>query len=274
MLSISKSSKTIKSIKKDIVIAFCISLFGFLKRKEMCFLSGSIIFEDNNNRLFNLLTYGDLDNKSEDCDKKKLLASSRITLTHKEVFDKPDVKVVESDEKCINLKRYQQSFKSIGRCEDGRCFKLELQLNKQINYLCGDDGNKKNKSTKQIILYYRFEHNNKKYLFFKLEAHPINSLGHLSDYINQSRRDTYEKRRENNSVYDEEIKEKDLRFYVSLLINEFKQLKSTEKIQIISNIVDNYNPLLRTGRELFIFEELKEFLLNELIPFYSLRFKK
>jgi len=56
--------------KNDInVVAFIISFFSFLKDFNMCFLSGSTIFEDNNNKLYNLLTYGLIGRTDEICDK-------------------------------------------------------------------------------------------------------------------------------------------------------------------------------------------------------------
>ncbi len=269
MSSIFTSSKTLKKVKKDNVLAFVIGFFKYLKKYQMCFISGSIIFEDDNNRLFNLLTYGELDYKGNECNLENALASSHITITHKEVFKKPDVKVVEDDEKCITLNRAKKSLKKINGCQDGRCFKLELVFKKPIKYLCGEDDNVANMSPKQIILYYRFKHNNKKYLFFKLEAHPINSLSHLKNYISQSRRDTYDKRRENNSVYDENIKRKDLEFTKNFILEELGK----KKIGLVDKL-DYYDSLLRTGKELFIFEELKEFFLDKILPFYITQLKK
>lgn len=265
------SSISLRGKKKNNILAFVIGLFRFLKRNNMCFLSGSIIFEDDNNRLFNLLTYGQLYNMDDECRKDEALVSSRITMTHKKVFEKPNVKIVKSDEKCFKLNPVQRSFKTINQCKDGKCFKLEFKFDKPIEYLCGDDGNEANMSSKRIIIYYRFEHNNKKYLFFKLEGNPVNSMAHIHKYMFQTRKDTYDKRRENDNDYDEKLERKDLRFYLSLFINELKDLPQSNKTEIYLDIKHNYNPSLRTGKELFIFEELKEFLLNKLIPYYSIQ---
>jgi hypothetical protein len=79
---------------------------------------------------------------------------------------------------------------------------MEYILNNKISYLCDQetifkDINPNNKSTKRIILYYRFKILSKTYLFFKLEGHSMNSLKHVGAFINKNRKDTYPKRREN-----------------------------------------------------------------------------
>jgi len=267
----SKTIKSIKSISKKNVLGFVLTLFRFLKEKDMCYLSGSIVFEDDNNKLFNLLTYGYLDNTSDICIPDVALPYPHITITHKEVFKKPDVNVVKRDEECLKLKMLQRSLKSsIRGCQDGICYKLELVFKKPILYLCGNDGNEDNMSPKQIILYYRFEYKGKKYLFFKLEAHPINSISHMQDYLSQARRDTYVQRRENNTIYDIDLKNKDRDFYLDYL----KNLSGLSDKIIIYFKTINYDKSLRTGRELFIFEELKEYLIDKLLPFYLRQFKK
>ena len=57
----------------------------------MCFLSGSIIFEDNNSKLFNFLTYGLLDENEIGCDKKVERTNAHISFTHNEVY-KTDIR--------------------------------------------------------------------------------------------------------------------------------------------------------------------------------------
>ena len=79
----------------DNVILFVKYLFTFLKKNNMCFLSGTIIFQDNNNELFNFLTFNDTANNS--CNGKVKSTNAHITTTHKKVYDKDKV---ESAEKC------------------------------------------------------------------------------------------------------------------------------------------------------------------------------
>ncbi len=63
----------------------------------MCFLSGSIIIEDNNSKLFNFLTYGLLDENEIGCDKKVERTNAHISFTHNEVYKNNRV---NSAEKC------------------------------------------------------------------------------------------------------------------------------------------------------------------------------
>jgi hypothetical protein len=97
-------------------------------------------------------------------------------MTHKEVFSKKNVK---SNEKCF----------STIMCTNNECLKLELIFDEELNFLCDLNTpyillDNNNKSTKRIILYYRFEYNNIQYVFVKLEGCPMNSLSHLNNYLN------------------------------------------------------------------------------------------
>jgi len=62
----------------------------------MCFLSGTIIFQDNNNELFNFLTFNNPNNNS--CNRKVSSTNAHFTLTHKNVYKKDKV---ESAEICV-----------------------------------------------------------------------------------------------------------------------------------------------------------------------------
>jgi len=249
--------------KNDInVVAFIISFFSFLKNFNMCFLSGSTIFEDNNNKLCNLLTYGNIGITDDICDKKKNISKPHITYTHNEVYKKEGVK---SAEKCFSLDRKGGLFElfKFDRCKDNKCFKMEFIFYHKLQYLCDVFSlslNKSNISHKQVILYYRFEYNGRKYLFVKLESNPMNSLSHLKNLMDKKRKDTYDKRRENENAYEVDLKDKDDNFYKLLL----KKTQERNKNLILERI-NEYNRTLRTGRELFIFEELKELLLGELL---------
>jgi hypothetical protein len=165
----------------------------------MCFLSGTIIFQDNNNELFNFLTFDNI--KNDNCNGKVEATSPHYSYTHKKVYKNNDV---ESAETCVEkfldplnkkLEKYSCSNKT-----PHACFKMEYILNNKIHFLCDQENifkdiNPKNKSTKRIILYYRFKFLNKTYLFFKLEGHKMVSLQHVGALINKKRFDTYVKRR-------------------------------------------------------------------------------
>jgi len=124
-----------------------------LKDYNLCFLTGTFVFEDFDNKLYNFLTY-------EDDLLLKSLSTPYCTLTHNKVLLKKGVK---SNEK------YYLPF----ICKNCLKIKLELKFNEKLSYLCdinNDNKNINNKSSKQIILYYRFEYKNKQYLFFKLNS--------------------------------------------------------------------------------------------------------
>jgi hypothetical protein len=242
------------------VVLFVKKIFTFFKYHNICFLSGTIIFEDNNSKLFNFLTYGILENNN--CNNKVSKTNAHITLTHTNVYNKYGV---ESDESCSEkfLNKKKKIFSIANNCSLNKCFKMQFVFNEKISFLCDQETKvkdliKKNKSNKEVILYYRFKYNNKKYLFFKLEEHDMNKLGHLVLLINKNRKDTYEKRRENELSYDDSINNNDNIFYNNMFIK--LNINEDNKKNIINNI-NLYNQKLRTGRELFIFEELKNYLL-------------
>jgi hypothetical protein len=246
------------------VLSFIRILFIFLKRYDMCFLSGTIIFEDDNSKLFNLLTYG-LIKDGEFCDKDKAISNQHLTLTHMDIYKNPNVKSYR-DDKCFKLNMKQKIFKTttINKCNDNKCFKMELELNYNLNFLCDIEDtfnigsksyNDLNISPKQVILYYRYIYQGKKYLFFKLEQFPMEKIGHILQFLNQKRKDTYMKRRENETTpeYIKDFKIKDEEFYKKLFPTDIEQ--QLEKLKF-------YNDNLRTGRELFIIEEIKNMLLD------------
>lgn len=151
-------------------------------------------------------------------------------------------------------------------CKNCLKIKLELKFNEKLSYLCDINNKNKNinnKSSKQIILYYRFEYKFKQYLFFKLESHPINSFKHLFFFINQKRYDTYDNRRENRSGYN--FKQKDLNFYKNIYNNKIINNNNSIYKEDYIKTIDEYNNYLRTGNELFIIQELKEYLMNNYI---------
>jgi hypothetical protein len=220
--------------KIDKIQNFIKYLYTFLKNYNLCFLTGTFIFEDFDNRLYNFLTYED---------GLLSLSTPNLTLTHNKVLFKKGVK--------SNEKYYSPLI-----CKNCLKIKLELKFNEKLSYLCdinNENKNTNNKSSKQIILYYRFEYKNKQYLFVKLESHNINSFKHFVYFINQKRYDTYDNRRENRLGYD--FKEKDLNFYKTIYINKIIKEDYIE-------IINEYNNYLRTGNELFVVQELKEYLMD------------
>jgi hypothetical protein len=161
---------------------FITNLFNTLKYYNVCFLSGTFIFEDHNNRLFNFLTYGK-DINSNVCFNDSQTASVHWTLTHKTIFN--NEKVV-SNEQCNNSPNYVNVF-----CPKNKCLKYEIVLDEQLEYLCDklnpnpNSIDINNKVPKRILLYYKFQFNNKNYLFFKLESHSMNTVNHLFNFLNK-----------------------------------------------------------------------------------------
>lgn len=261
----------INNIKKERIeniTSFIKKLFIFLKSYDMCFLSGTIIFEDTDNRLFNILTYNK--DTSENIHDNNILPGIHWTTTHLDVYNKQNVLPDDSIETS-----------SIKQIYGNKKFKLELILNEPIDYLCDletDDKDKKidNISQKRVLLYYRFIHENKKYIFFKLEEYNMNSIHHLINLLDKKRKDIYNKRRENEDKYETEEQTNCVKIDNKLcpvINNNSCTLNNLDKIfynrlacdNIIKNINDTnfYDKNLRTGRELFVTNELKTYLLNK-----------
>lgn len=262
----------INNIKKERIkniTSFIKNLFIFLKSYDMCFLSGTIVFEDSDNRLFNILTYNK--DTSENIHDDNILPGAHWTTTHIDVYNKQNVLPDDS----IDTGSIKQFF-------DNKKFKLELILNEPIDYLCDLETNDKDKkidniSQKRVLLYYRFIHENKKYIFFKLEEYNMNNINHLLKLLDKNRKDTYNKRRENEDKYETEEQNNcakiDNKKCPVININNSCTLNNLDKIfynklacdNIIKNINDTnfYDTNLRTGRELFITNELKTYLINK-----------
>jgi hypothetical protein len=250
--------------KEANIIYFINKLYIILKYYHLCHLSGTIIFEDNNSQLYNLLTYGINDrNMGKKCYKGYNISTPHWTITHKKIYDKENI---ESAEDCIKLSSKTNLSKKIltnnEKCKKNKCFKLEFIFNKSLDYLCDINTNaskKKdiNKSSKGVLLYYRFKYENIIYLFFKLEGHPMISLSHVASLISKKRNDEYLKRREDENI------EKYIEL-INLDIDFYNQISKLLRLPYsdIKNKLDLYDINLRTGKELFIIEELKDFIIN------------
>ena len=276
----------------------------------MCFITGTIIFEDNNNVLYNFLTHGIISNNLGciDISKYPQLSISHVTGTHMKIFNKTNIK---SNDTCFDFTNSNLI------CSDKKCFKLELIFNNPLEYICDKETflnmrDEKNKSEKGVLLYYKFINNSNgnKYIFFKLEQHDMNSISHAFNFLYQQRNDTYNNRRENEGLddYNEILNNKgggffdfftftgndkpepkpepkhvskyatktnDVEFYNKLDTIIRNNQSSFQLNQIIPQIAINkasilekvsyYNENIRTGAELFIMEELKNYLLKDYI---------
>lgn len=242
-----------KDIKKWKTI-FIQNIFNILKKYDVCFIYGAIIFQDNNNLLFNLLTYYKLSiiecllDIGRDDIKKPVI---HYTYTHKDIFNLPHVK----PDKCLQLNTIN---------------KLELNID-NLSYICDkntpkDKRNKKDKVTKRILLYYKFKYNNETYLFFKLEPYGMNHILHtvelLKTLIGTIKPTSYNIRDEykNTEVNYTNFYEKDMNFY--------KKFSEDNGLKFNKNIIEKYNMFLRTGNEIYIPEDIKNKIITS---FYDIK---
>jgi hypothetical protein len=221
-----KTRKEIKK-KKELVRNFFVELFYYLKKHNNCFKTGTLVFEDNNNKLYNLLTFGIISN-DKDCKKNPIAQQNYFINKYKEVFKNKEVK---SNDECFKQGSYLSS-EYIRGCRNNMCLTLELTFNQGVNDLC----DKHEKEILRSCVYYKFDHNNRQYIFLKL--------------LNENETEYHETYERNERIEDPSKKypseEKDNNFYKSLGKNFYN----------INNI-EYYNEHLRTGNEMFITEELK-----------------
>lgn len=185
---------------KENVINFITKLYEIIDKfndVKLCFFSGSFIFKDDNNRLYNLLlnNVDDEDNINKEFSNEKKIEtenikvcpvnknlSSHVTTTHKQIFKKDNIK---SDNNCYS--KYNNIgvtvFKSfLNSGDDAVKFEYNLMKDKQELKCYGETVDDESKKIKGVILFYRFKDINKlkdnKFVFFKLEGHNMNSVSH------------------------------------------------------------------------------------------------
>jgi hypothetical protein len=250
----------------DISILF-INIFSYLKKYNICFINGSYIFEDNDMQLFNLLTFNKSYVTYKTC--PLMVSKTHWTTTHKNFQSNENILNLPNIN-CINHNNLSPNL-----------FKLERILEPNINFICDQDTqidqrNPNNAETKKIILYYPFIHNkiNKKYLFVKFESHPMESIGHVVNFLNTKRNTTYPIRREdkesNRISYFKDFYEKDKQFYTDHYkyignIGNISHIEQSEIDSIIKNEIDNldtYNKNIRTGNELYITNNMLSYYLE------------
>ena len=164
----------------------------FLSLYDVCFIGGAFVFEDNHADLYNLLTYNTLDDS--------ICGSTN--------FPSKQVSYKQSKTHGIFLSRFS-SVKCVPRininlpgCKPDKCVKFERIIN--LENICSMCKYKMNYQdhTKRVALYYPFYDNrtNKRYLYLKLESHPMISTGHAIEasktYILKTK---IPERRENDS---------------------------------------------------------------------------
>jgi hypothetical protein len=181
-------------------------IFRFLEFNNMCFSSGTFVFQNDLNIMFNLLTFGKLriDSNSYNCDNfdkpentTKILNDVRITgtITHKNVYEIGRELVTTTPNKCMPKKSY------LGTTEDRKYTKFEKVFTPPISNLCGfcKDNGDETSEPKGVALYYPFTAKTNtypgsemfericKFLFVKLEHASFHDapMEHSLDYVNK-----------------------------------------------------------------------------------------
>ena len=158
-------------LKKQRIANFIRVLFASIGRPpSLCFFEGSLVIQDNDNSLYNLLRYGEVENvQNTDLNQR------HITSDFMEVFKRNSRVKMEF----YNSKNEHEQV----LCKD-KCLKFELIFNKPLENLCERHTSIKRiidnkydylhviedmyKQPKESILFYKFVYNNNKYLFLKL----------------------------------------------------------------------------------------------------------
>jgi hypothetical protein len=239
---------------------FCLHIFTFLKQKQpnknanifdVCFINGELIFEDSDNKLFNLLTYNKLvvQHNEHTCPNKIHESKTHFTATHTN-FETGNNEL--RLDHCIHLGLATKN-----------TFKFERILDPPIEYLCDQetqikDADVNNNEKKEVILYYPFTNTitGKKYLFVKFESHPMNSVAHVKNLLDKSRHTTYPLRRDsdtNKTQFDATDK-------------AFYQHCFDEKVVAVELAnLEEYNSKVRVGNEFYVTNTL----LNQLIETFK-----
>lgn len=252
---------TDKQIKKMFYKMF-VYLGNVSRDFDYCFVGGAFVFEDTHGHLFNLLTYNKMNMSEPECEDIEMLKMA------------PGVKMIQTHTHGVFAKSgtaapctRTEPFVKIPGCilSPHKCNKYERAMSfKNMCNRCGVYPANEPIEPKEVILYYPFIHTaglrKKRYLYVKLEAHSVFSVGHLTaakdTYItgNKLLKDNprFAKRRENAKL-GQSLKLKDDAFYVNRL--DDGTVSSTTSY-------DYYNTNVRKGAEFFVSGELLEMFFN------------
>lgn len=207
--------------------------------KSKCFLSGSLVFEDNDELLYKLLTFGD-ENSSNIDYKKSNLIKTHLSSDYIEVYKRNSTVTLEKHDKNNNnfLKFeliYDQPLENL--CQS---FQTYTDYQKIID----KDGHK---APKKSILYYRFYYNNKKYIFLKLLP---------KEYIIEQPQDggnlnKKQRRRQREKEHKQKLKE--LALAQEQLLNKIENLRDEQQNSKTNQ--ENYEIIERQNEKM---EELKQ----------------
>jgi hypothetical protein len=164
-------------LKKQRIENFIRVLFASIGRPpSLCFFVGTLVLQDNDDSLYNLLRYGEDTNNQSNNSSYIDLNQRHLTSDYMEVF-KRNTRVK------MEFYNSNQDHEQV-LCNKNQCLKFELVFNKPLENLC--ERHKANKThnlkppyyvheieemykqPKESILFYKFVYNNNKYIFLKL----------------------------------------------------------------------------------------------------------
>jgi hypothetical protein len=237
---------------------FIEKLFALLSDAGLCFLSGSIIIDDDKHQIFKSLYQGKGTSVCENIYKKERPLGTHLNFLDKNLFN--------------SRMRYGYELKTLIPRRQ-----YEKVLSPRLNYICDSyckynetEECMSNKASKGVLLFYPFEVENKKelenipYIFLKLEGYVHDDKKHfkgaISRYIlKKEKKDKYSKRREDD-VIDENIFSNDEELLIKYIKNYYRNIldKNLLKdfIEIIRQKIKFYNSVVRSSNELYIPSEI------------------
>jgi hypothetical protein len=236
-------------VSDKVIERFVAKINAFLSLYDVCFIGGAFVFEDDDAKLYNLLTYNSphVNNK----------------LCHSSSFPSKLVSFKQSKTHGVFLSKYSQvscipkiKLQMLG-CKESRCIKFEREID--LNHICDvckpDNQRVRNDNqNKRVILYYPFmdTSTNKRYLYVKLESYKMISTGHLIEASKTYILKTKMPERRESDRYIEKVQEMDNDFY----------RKMSQYFGVNASALDEYNSNMRNGSEFFVSSNLLDMFLD------------
>ena len=240
---------------------FINSIYDFLADENICFLSGSIVIDDDLGKLFNSLYKGNQSflhsYKCENTSESRTVGSI-VGGTHAAFINDKRFKAAR------NSKPTDFSLKSFGNTQ------YEKILDPKLTHICKKacavkKCDKTEEFPKGVVLFYPFEIHSEdlsikhRFLFMKLEEFTYNDIAHMGKawdryILKREKGDRYPKKREDpgKGKINNDLVEKDkwaMVEFVRIYKNEELALKVHEKINF-------YNENVRVGNETYIPSEI------------------
>ena len=254
------SSRDFRIVDDETINLFFGKINAFLSLYDVCFVGGAFVFEDPDARLYNLLTYN-------------VLNAGESYLCGQRTFRSDKVSIKQSKTHGIFLKTFRKApcmpevITNMLGCSDSRCRKFERLID--LDNICGYcTGIKDRRQHKGVILYYPFLFTfgrsgsyKKRYLYVKLESHPMMSLRHAEEAVKTYGFKSKTPERRESDPYTQQLQEKDIRFYTEME-NNYGIGRSTRRAHIPLNSYDNS---IRQGAEFFVSSELLDMFLTDFL---------